>query len=309
MNELISKGVLRNKRRLLDYYRSRGSELIVESKQVYADNEYRKRATHVNKGLRQARVNLVKILQQKSARENWDQLTVLQGVLSLTYTNYVVLLEARNEVWPYEYMAFTRRIGELWEPFCLLCWEYPLNTAMRYFVPPLFSEVKAKLVSEIQVFIQTLRIGREEKDELLHYYDKVWTLVTSGEIKLELDLHFELGASKYVVDFKSGFSSNEKGNTNRLLLVASTYKILDEGHKCLIFVRAPEDQNNHYLQTLKNSGIWEVNCGADTYDRIKEFTGFDLRDWLHENVTWSDDFHPNSYEHFKQNELLQYLQW
>lgn len=309
MSELISKSVLRNKCGLLDYFRSRSSELIVESKQVYRDSEYKKRAFHVNRGLRQAKENLLKILQQLSARENWDQLSVLQGVLSLTYTNYVVLLEARNEVWPYEYMAFTRRIGELWEPFCLLCWDYPLNTAISYFVPPLFSDVKAKLVREIRDFTQTLTISTDERDELLRYYDKVWTLVTSGEIKLELDLHFQLEASKFVVDFKSGFSSNEKGNTNRLLLVASTYKILDEGHKCLIFVRAPEDQNNHYLQTLKNSGLWEVYCGAETYIKIQEFTGFNLRDWLHENMTWSDDFHPNTYNHLKQNELLKYLRW
>ncbi len=309
MSELISKRVLQNKSRLLDYYRSRSIELIVESKQVYTDSEYQKRATHVNKGLRQARQNLLKILQQRSARENWDKVTVLQGVLSLTYTNYVVLLEARNEVWPYEYMAFARRIGELWEPFCLLCWEYPLNNEINYFVPPLFREVKAKLVREIREFIQTLRIGKEEKNELLRYYDKVWTLVTSGEIKLELDLHFQLDTRKFVVDFKSGFSSNEKGNTNRLLLVASTYKILDEGHKCLIFVRAPEDQNNHYLQTLKTSGLWEVYCGSETYIKIQEFTQFDLRGWLHENLTWSDDIHPITYDHFKQNELLQYLQW
>jgi hypothetical protein len=46
-------------------------------------------------------------------------------------------------------------------------------------------------------------------------YQKVWILVTSGEIKLELDLHFENGENDFVVDFKSGFSSNEKGNTNR----------------------------------------------------------------------------------------------
>ena len=39
----------------------------------------------------------------------------------ITYACYVVMLESRNEVWPYDYMAFSRRVGELWEPFCKLC--------------------------------------------------------------------------------------------------------------------------------------------------------------------------------------------
>ena len=263
----------------------------------------------MNKGLRHAKLNLVKILQQRSSRENWDNKTVLQAVLNLTYTNYVVMLEARNEVWPYEYMAFTRRIGELWEPFCGLCWEYPPDSTLRYIVAPLFSDVKLKLTDEIRNFIDALDISKVLKDDLLRYYDKVWTLVTSGEIKLELDLHFQFGNSKFVVDFKSGFSSNEKGNTNRLLLVASTYKILDEGHKCVLLVRSPEDQNNHYLQTLKNSGLWEVYCGAETYVKIHEYTGFDLRHWLNENLTWRNDFNPKMFDHLKQNQLLQYLQW
>ena len=34
------------------------------------------------------------------------------------------------------------------------------------------------------------------------YYDKVWNLVTSGEIQLECDLHFTDGQTKYIVDFK-----------------------------------------------------------------------------------------------------------
>lgn len=35
-------------------------------------------------------------------------------------------------------------------------------------------------------------------------------MVTSGEIQMNLDLHFKIGIEKYVVDFKSGFGSNEK---------------------------------------------------------------------------------------------------
>ena len=306
---LIDNNVRTKKTELLEYYRSRSDELIAESKQIYADSEYKKRASLVNKGLIEAKGNLLKILEQKSKKENWEKDEVLEGVLIITYTNYVVMLEARNDVWSYEYMAFARRIGELWEPFCLLCWDYPINDNLNYFVPPLFKDVKTKLTKEIDDLISKLEISKDEKDELRKYYQKVWILVTSGEIKLELDLHFENGENNFVVDFKSGFSSNEKGNTNRLLLVASIYKVLEEGHKCLLFVRSPEEQNNHYLQTLKKSGLWDVYCGEETYRKIQDFTGFNLAEWMKENVKWENDFDEKMFSHLQDNNLIQYLEW
>lgn len=309
MNELITKSIGKNKSKLLEYYRSRSEELVAESKQIFADTEYKQRASLVNKRLIRVKDNLLKILKQKSKKENWSLKEVLEGVLMVTYANYIVMLEARNDVWPYEYMAFTRRIGELWEPFCLLCWEYPLNNNLNYFVPPLFKDVKKKLTKEIHNFIDSLEIGEKEKSELRDYYQKVWALVTSGEIKLELDLHFEWGKEKFVVDFKSGFSSNEKGNTNRLLLVASIYKILDEGHRCMIFVRSSEEQNNYYLRTLRKSELWDVYCGLQTYRKIKEFTGFDLGNWMKQNMKWEKDFDEKMYNHLENNHLIQYLEW
>ena len=114
----------------------------------------------------------------------------------------------------------------------------------------------------------------------------------SGEIQLELDLHFIFEGKKYVVDFKSGFGSNEKGNTNRLLLVASIYKNLSESYKCLLFVRAEE--NNSYFNTLKNSGIWEAYCGSEAYVKIREYSGYDLKSWIDTNMDWANDFKPET---------------
>ncbi len=309
MNELININIVKNKYKFLEYYRNRSEELIAESKQLFADTEYKERATAVNRGLIEAKNNLFKILNQKSKKEKWNSQEILESVLTITYTNYVVMLEARNDVWPYEYMAFTRRIGELWEPFCLLCWEYPLLTNLNYFIPPLFKDVKKKLTKEIHTFIDNLSISENEKNDLKNYYQKVWTLVSSGEIKLELDLHFEQNKTKFVVDFKSGFSSNEKGNTNRLLLVASIYKVLNEGHQCLIFVRSSEEQNNHYLQTLKKSELWDVYCGIETYEKIETFTGFNLGKWMNDNIQWKEDFDMKMYNHLNDNNLIQYLEW
>ena len=93
------------------------------------------------------------------------------------------------------------------------------------------------------------------------------------------------------------------------MLVASIYKILEEGHKCLLFVRSKEEMNNHYLQTLKKSTLWTVYCGDQTYDMIKKITGFDMSKWMKENIDWENDFDTKMYAHLKENRLIKYLEW
>ena len=101
-------------------------------------------------------------------------------------------------------------------------------------------------------------------------------------------LHFIMDNQKFVVDFKSGFGSNEKGNTNRLLLVASIYNNLEENYRCLIFVRA--ESNNNYFQTLKNSGVWNAYSGSEAYDEMHKYTGYDIKKWIVDNVNWKGRF-------------------
>ena len=293
---------------LLDYFRSRASESLQEVRRLYAETQFKKRGGAVNKAMVASRQGVVQAVLQRARSESWSQDLTLKTILMVTYTNYVVMLEARNDVWPYEYMAFSRRIGELWEPFCKLCFDYPL-TSLTYFVPPLFADVQRQLKNEITDYVNALSITEQQKEELLRYYDKVWGLVTSGEIKLELDLHFELNSQKYDIDFKSGFGSNEKGNTNRLLLVATIYKNLDDAHKCVLLVRSSDDLNNHYFQTLKNSSVWEAYCGDDAYNKVSEFTGFDLSLWVRNNITWMADLNDATEKHFKDNDLDHYLTW
>lgn len=251
---------------------------------------------------------MLETLLQQATRASWSNSDVLPCVLMVTYTAYVVLLESRNEVWPYEYMAFSRRIGELWEPFCKLCFKYPTNN-LTLFVPPLFSEARQKLVSEIETYIEALNVNAKQKAELKHYYAKVWSLITSGEIKLELDLHFELDGNRFVIDFKSGFGSNEKGNTSRLLLVGTIYKNLEENYKCVILVRSEEDSNNSYFRVLKRSSIWEAYCGHEAYTKIKEYSGFDIKEWITSNVNWEADLKEDLVKYLKSNNLDQYLKW
>jgi len=303
---IIDKSLKNRKSLLLNYFRSRSEEFLCDVKLTFGDAQFKEQASAINKSMIETKNNLIAALLQKAHAEIWTNKEILDCILMITYANYIVMLEARNDVWQYEYMTFSRRIGEFWEPFCKLCFNYPVKN-VSLFVPPLFSEVKQKLSTEIETYIERLEISVEEKAQLKKYYHKVWGIVTSGEIKLELDLHFELNNQKFVVDFKSGFGSNEKGNTNRLLLVASIYQNLEENYKCVIFVRASD--NNHYFQTLKNSGIWEAYSGNDAYDKMKEYSGFDLKSWITDNIDWKKDFKVETMQYLKDNNLTQYLIW
>ena len=302
----IDKSLKENKAELLAYFRDRANEFLTEIKQKYAESQSDKRARAINECMNETKSKLITTILQQAEKEKWTHIEKLECLLMITYCNIVVMIESRNSVRLYEYMDFSRRVGELWDPFCKLCFYYPVND-VSLFVPPLFSEVKKKLTDEIVDYINNLNITPEEKEELNKYYDKVWSLVTSGEIQLELDLHFISNGQKYVVDFKSGFGSNEKGNTNRLLLVASIYKNLSESFKCLLFVRAEE--NNSYFNTLKNSGIWDAYCGNEAYQKIREYSGYDLKNWISNNMDWVNDFKPETIAHFEELNLLQYLLW
>ncbi len=304
----IDKSLSVNKEQLLSYFRDRANESLEVIRRTYGSTEFKQQASAINKAIIETKDNLIKTLLQKANKEKWNNREILKCILMITYTSYVVMIEYRNEVWPYEYMTFSRRIGELWAPFCKLCFEYPIRD-ITLFVPPLFSEIRQKFASEIEDYIDTLSITQKQKKELKRYYNKVWSLVTSGEIKLELDLHFQLNGEKIVVDFKSGFSSNEKGNTNRLLLVASIYKNLEENYKTILLVRSKEDENNNYFKTLKNSGIWEAYCGSETYSKIKEYSGFDIKQWINSNIDWTSDFKETTMKYFKKQNLDQYLKW
>ncbi|NHB70283.1 hypothetical protein [Perlabentimonas gracilis] len=302
----IDKNIRHSKKNLLEYFRDRSNEFIAEVDSEFGATQFKQKAKNLNTLLVKAKTTLIEITEQKAKKENWTNEELLEGILMITYCNYVVMLEIRHSVWPYEYMAFSRRIGELWEPFCKLAFEYPVND-IELFVPPLFSTVRRQLANEIEEYISNLNLNPEEKEQLLLYYNKVWGLVTSGEIKLELDLHFKFEGKKYVVDFKSGFGSNEKGNTNRLLLVASIYHNLEDGYEPLIFVRSNE--NNNYFTTLKNSGIWKAYSGDETYAEIMKYSGYDIKKWINGNITWDSDFNPDFSEFLKEHNLSQYLTW
>lgn len=302
----ITKDIKNDKEELLRYFRSRAEEELNELSSEFATNQYKEKTRVMNRFLQNSRDSIISAIKMVADEEKWDMQTILECVLMVTYTNDVVMLETRNSIWAYDYMAFSRRIGELWEPFCKLCFEYPINK-ISLFIPPLFADVKRDMTNEIRTYISKLNISDEDKAQLNVYYDKVWGLVSSGEIKLECDLHFKSGSTKYIVDFKSGFGSNEKGNTNRLLLVGTIYKNISADYKCIIFVRSAE--NNHYLTTLNNSGVWNTYQGRDTYQQMQQFTGYNLHEWINRNISWMEDFSQEMRTHINENNLGEYLIW
>jgi hypothetical protein len=299
---------LTQKTQLLSYFRNRGKESLEEISRIYPQKQYKQKASEINKAIIETKNKLILAVLQKSQDQKWSRNDLLNSVLLVTYCSYVTMIDFRNSIWSYEYMTFSRRIGELWEPFCKICFEYSIKK-LELFIPPLFSDVKKSMSNEIENYIDKLTISNTEKIDLKKYYEKVWSMVTSGEIKLELDLHFIQDNQFYNIDFKSGFGSNEKGNTNRLLLVATIYKNLEKNYHCYLFVRSKEEENNQYFRQLRDSSVWTAYCGDKTYSEIEKFTGFNLKDWISTNISWETDLQKETIKQLERNNLTKYIVW
>lgn len=237
---------------------------------------------------------------------------IIDRLLMIQYVSYVVSLEYRNKFWPYDNMSFSRRVGEFWEPLCDIPFENSLKE-LTMFKPKNFSDVERKQKESMKNLLDRVSISESEENDIYSKYLDVWKYINSESIQLPLDLHFKQGEKYYDVDYKSGFSSNEKGNTNRLLMVAginlSLHELFGETHENILLVRQKEYENNHYLETLKNSGKWNVFCGEDAYEKIYEFTGYDLKNWINNNINWKSDLSEKFYSYLESNDLIRYLQW
>ncbi len=295
-----------DKTTLLNFFRSIAEKELQTI--IRSTRDYKKQASRINTVIKDQKDCTISEMLRTAHRNRWQNEYVLDCVLHITYASYVVMLEFRNKVWPYEYMAFSRRIGELWEPFCKETFSYSVKP-LKLIDPPNFEEVQDNIKRNAASYINSLAIDAQTKRLLHYHYSIPWNLVDSGGIQLGLDLHFTQNNINYNCDFKSGFSSNEKGNTNRLLLVASIYRFFSNNEKTLLFVRQNEDENNHYLQTLKNSGYWDVFCADDAYAKMYEYTGFNLRLWLDTNATWVEDISDELRSHLIREGIIKYLTW
>lgn len=225
------------------------------------------------------------------------------AALLLQYCISVVGLEYRHRVWPYEYMAFSRRVGELWEAFCCAAWAYPASRGVTSMETPDFLDVREALRER---FIEN--VGSHPKSaEILSDISALFEII--GEINMKEDQVFTKNGIPYIIDFKSGFGSNEKGNMNRLMTVGRAYRIWDHRSRLLLLVR--QEKNNNYLNVLRRSGLWSVHTGNDAYGKIREITGVDIETVRDEVVDWRSDLSRDFYSYLRKQptDLTAYLRW
>lgn len=281
-----------------ELFRSYHASLMDPVRQIAALND-----THQNKA---KKVNqLIIEIQTKLI----DEMTIVgsdqdkqQVLLLIQYCTSVVSLEYRHMVWPYEYMALSRRVGELWERFCRAAWDQPSREHVHRIKAPLFSTVSDSLRSRLQS-----SISESAQISALADIDILFKLV--GEINMKEDEMFLLEGVPHIIDFKSGFGSNEKGNTLRLIAVGHAYKLWNPNTKLFLLVR--QEQNNNYLEVIRRSGLWDVRCGGSAYAAIDEFTGSNMENMRSEVVNFQTDLSESFWNDLSSNlsDLTSYLRW
>lgn len=235
-------------------------------------DDIRRKAKTVNNVVADARG----IIENKLGSSN---LSKQDELIVLEYCTTVANLEYRNKVWPYEYMALSRRMGELWERFCKSAWENPVRTGVARVDAPDFAEVMAKIHQRVEPSIP---------QEIKTDFNNLIGLI--DPINMREDEVFEIDGRLCVIDFKSGFGSNEKGNTLRLLAVGRAYKLYDPEVSLLFLVR--QKQNNNYLNRIRSSKLWEVYTGGDAYEKIDELTGSNISTLRGELIDFQNDLTP-----------------
>ncbi|WP_117195243.1 hypothetical protein [Rhizobium terrae] len=229
----------------------------------------RKKAKAVNTIVADARA----VIESKLGATN---LSKQDELIILEYCTTVANLEYRNKVWPYEYMALSRRMGELWERFCKSAWENPARPGVKRVGAPNFTEVMANIHRRVEPSVP--KGIKDDFNNLIGLIDP---------INMREDEVFERDGKLCVIDFKSGFGSNEKGNTLRLLAVGRAYKLYDPEVSLMFLVR--QKQNNNYLNRIRSSKLWEVHTGADAYEKIDELTGSNISKLRGEMIDFQND--------------------
>lgn len=226
-----------------------------------------------------------------------------QALLVLQYCTSVFSLEYRHCVWPYEYMALSRRVGELWERFCCSAWDCPSRDGVKRIDPPDFKAVSETIRNRIKGYLPF----NYDTSDLFQDIDILFDLI--GEINMREDEVFTVNDLPHVIDFKSGFGSNEKGNTLRLQTVGRAYKLWNPDTKLLFLVR--QEENNNYLNVIKRSGLWDVRCGASAYQTIDELTGSNISLIREEIIDFQNDLSDEFWKELSSHlsDLTGYLNW
>lgn len=283
------------KQSFLDYFHS---QLPPQVEKISSSGEsHQNKAKRVNKLISDHRDFLAaKIDTAATATTRQEQLIILQ------YSVSVVSLEYRHAVWPYEYMALSRRVGELWERFCSAAWDIPSRQKVERISPPNFPDVLAEIEASLLDYSQS-----EKRESTAGILENLRDLI--GEINMVEDEVFSVDSNPHVIDFKSGFGSNEKGNMLRLRTVGKAYKLWNPDTELLFLVR--QEQNNNYLNVIKREGLWSVHCGQDAYDKIEELTGAQMNKIRDQVISFEDDLSAQFWNDLNDHlsDLSGYLKW
>ena len=225
-----------------------------------------------------------------------------QALLIIQYCTSVISLEYRHMVWPYEYMALSRRVGELWERFCRAAWDQPSRANVCRMKAPSFLSVGNSLRQRLES-----SLIEASKEAALPDIETLFKLV--GEINMKEDEMFFLDGIPHIIDFKSGFGSNEKGNMLRLQTVGHAYKLWNPDTVLMLLVR--QEQNNNYLKVLKDSGLWKVSCGDAAYAKIDELTGSNIQTLRGSIIDFQSDLSDRFWNDLSSqlSDLTSYLRW
>lgn len=271
---------------------------VITTIQQSTSINHKKKATQVNDALN-AILTLVKDSFTQQPNLDAEDKAIMALIVQYIFT--CLSLENRHIVWNYNSIDFSRRVGELWERFCSVAWDYS-TTAIR-FTPPNFSVVTTAFIDRAQ----TLSAGCSQQQDIIDLVQDLLQII--GDINLKEDEMFHIGTTRYVVDFKSGFGSNEKGNMLRLQAVSHAYKRFDPNTQMLLLVR--QSSNNNYLNVLRQSRTWDIYTGTQTYQKIENLTGVNIS-WVINNVVDFRNDLPKSFLNYLQNAAgtpITYLDW
>ena len=151
-----------NKGLLLAYFRERGQEALAELQREIGARNSKELAAAINQAFKHSIRQVADSISRGASTGNWSPEQKVSALLAATYSGQVAMLELRNEIRPYEYMDFSRRMGELWEDFITIVFDHA-PASLGYFVPPLFSEVRTRLRQEITDYINALTLSAAEK--------------------------------------------------------------------------------------------------------------------------------------------------
>jgi len=282
------------KQEIFDYFRM---NLSATTQTIQNSNLPQKtKSNQINQAVEAVRVQLIPIL-----FNNHPELDVSKLYMLLQYCYTVMSLEYRNMVWPYEYMAFSRRNGELWERFCKAAWDHSQVPNLSRIEAPEFDDVRNSFRDRIIGYTD----NNENQQLIVNDMDSIFALV--GEINMKQDEMFISNDINYIIDFKSGFSSNEKGNTFRVLAVGRAYKHWDPNVNLLFLVR--QNENNNYLEIIRRSNLWAVHCGDEAYRKIDELTNAGIAEIRREAIDFQNDLSTGFWNYLDANDLTDYLDW